>query len=368
MADDIPADVAATLAKYHFDRIPFEKMRARIGAASDLDALHTIRDAITPGAESDVHPLPAYGSAERAKLAADGAAAIARGELASVVLAGGMATRFGSMVKGLAPLFDEKPTTFLDAKLADIEHGGRGKVDVTLMTSFATDAALEHAITGRAGVHRAPQFASLRLTARGELFRDSHGTLSLHATGHGDLPEALVTSGAMARLRAAGVRTVLVSNVDNLGATLDPALYALHRRLGRPITVELVRKIAGDKGGIPVRHGAELVLAEAFRLPKSFPQDEFPLFNTNTLWIDLDAMAGEFPWTWCIAKKKVDGLEAIQIERLVGELTWWRPASYVEVARDGVDSRFIPIKEMDDLRKSRAAIETVLRERVGMTP
>ena len=364
MIDSLPADVAATLNDFHFDRVPFETMRTRIASASDLDELHRIREPVTPGAPSSVHEMP-ESDAALAELAAEGAAAIARGELASVILAGGMATRFGASVKALAALFDDRPMRFIDAKLADIAHGGQGHVDATFMTSFATDAAITQALEGQ-HAHRARQFASLRLTPKGELFHDSHGHVSMHATGHGDLPEALALSGTLTRLRSKGVRTILMSNVDNLGATLDPAVFAMHRRLGAPITVELVSKIAGDKGGIPVQLGERLVLAEAFRLPKNFPQDDFPMFNTNTLWIDLDALDGDFPWTWCIAKKKVDGVDAIQIERLVGELTWWKPTQYLRVSRDGASTRFLPVKDVEELKRSRAAIETVLRERVGM--
>jgi UTP--glucose-1-phosphate uridylyltransferase len=366
MLETLPPDVAATLREFHFDRIPFDSLRARVAAATDLEEMHRIREPIQPGSPSAVRTMPDAKSAEGQALAAEGAAAIARGELAAVVLAGGMATRFGSTVKALATLFDDSPVRFIDAKLADIARGGQGHVDTTFMTSFATDAAIAKALEGTRA-HRARQFASLRLTQKGELFHDSHGHVSMHATGHGDLPAALAVSGALARLRAKGVRTVLMSNVDNLGATLDPAVYAMHRKLGSAITVELVSKITGDKGGIPVSLDGRLVLAEAFRLPKGFPQDDFPMFNTNTLWLDLDALDGKFPWTWCIAKKKVDGLEAIQLERLVGELTWWKPTSYLQVPRAGAASRFLPVKDLDELERSRPAIETVLRERVGMT-
>ncbi len=366
MLENLPPDTVATLREFHFDRVPFEALRARIAAASDLDDLHRIRDAISPGSPSAVHGMPKAGTDVGRVLAVEGAQAIARGELAAVVLAGGMATRFGASVKALAPLFDDRPVRFLDAKLADIAHGGQGHVDTTFMTSFATDEAIGHALRGSTA-HRARQFASLRLTPKGELFHDTQGRVSLHATGHGDLPEALALAGTIARLRAKGVRTILMSNVDNLGATLDPAVFAMHQRLGAPITVELVSKVAGDKGGIPVKLGDQLVLAEAFRLPKGFPQDDFPMFNTNTLWIDLDALEGVFPWTWCIAKKKVDGLEAVQIERLVGEITWWKRTEYLHVPRDGVSSRFLPVKDVDELKRSRPMIESVLRERANLT-
>src|SRR5699024_6647638 len=113
-----------------------------------------------------------------------------------------------------------RPVRFIDAKLADLNrHGGLERIDTTVMTSFATDEAIAGAVRAP-GLHRAPQFVSMRMTPGGEIFRAADGSPSLHATGHGDLPEALALAGALERLKRRGVRTVLVSNVDNLGATI----------------------------------------------------------------------------------------------------------------------------------------------------
>jgi UTP--glucose-1-phosphate uridylyltransferase len=208
---------------------------------------------------------------------------------------------------------------------------------------------------------------SLRLSADGMLFLDADGEPSPHAPGHGDLADALLLSGALERYRRAGVRTLFVCNVDNVGATLDPALAGLHRELGGAVTAELVSKRPGDTGGLPVRRAdGSLAIAEAFRVPPGFPHERFPLFNTNTLWIDLAALAVPAAYTWCVARKSVDEREAIQFERLVGELTWWNPSRYVHVPREGVESRFVPVKDENDLAAAQGQIAAICRERLAL--
>jgi UTP--glucose-1-phosphate uridylyltransferase len=356
--------VAELLARFHFERVPFEDLRERfIAALPDAESLHRIAEPIEVPAEDVAAPLPAPGTEERERIAALGRAAIERGEIAAVVLAGGMATRFGSQVKALAPVLEGRDLTFLDLKLADLTRLG---VDVTLMTSFATHDALAE-VVGGTGVQLAPQLASLRLSEDGELFLETDGEASPHAPGHGDLGDALELSGALDRYRRDGVRTLFVCNVDNVGATLDPALAGLHRQLGGEITAELVSKRPGDVGGLPVRRAdGSLALAEAFRVPAGFPHEQFPLFNTNTLWIDLPALTAPNGFTWCVARKSVDDRKAIQFERLVGELTWWHPSRYVHVSREGAESRFVPVKDEDDLADAQEQIAAIGRERLGL--
>jgi UTP--glucose-1-phosphate uridylyltransferase len=361
---EIPPELAALLERFRFDRVPFEELRARlIAAGDDLESLHRITEPIEVPAEDVAQPLPAPGTPEREREAALGREIVERGEIAAVVLAGGMATRFGSQVKALAPVLSGHDLTFLDLKLADLTRFG---VETTLMTSFATHDALAEAVEGT-GVRLAPQLVSLRLSPDVSLFLGGDGAPSPHAPGHGDLADALELSGALERYHRNGVRSLFVCNVDNVGATLDPALAGLHRSLGGAVTAELVSKRPGDAGGLPVRRAdGSLAIAEAFRVPEGFPHERFPLFNTNTLWIDVAALEAPAAYTWCVARKSVDEREAIQLERLVGELTWWQPSRYVHVPRDGAESRFVPVKDGDDLAAAQEQIAAICRERLAL--
>ena len=80
------------------------------------------------------------------------------------------------------------------------------------------------------------QSVALRLDPAGAPFRDRAGAYSFYAPGHGEFAAALRQSGELERLERAGVEVVVLSNVDNLGADLDPCILGYHRSTGRSIT------------------------------------------------------------------------------------------------------------------------------------
>jgi UDP-N-acetylglucosamine pyrophosphorylase len=67
-----------------------------------------------------------------------------------------------------------------------------------------------------------------------------------------------------------------------VAATLDPRVLGAHCRGHQAVTVEIVPKVPGDRGGIPARVGGHLQVVEEFRLPAGFDSARVPFFNTNT--------------------------------------------------------------------------------------
>ena len=346
-----PAEAEATLAPYGYDAAT----QARFAARAAQAVSNAVTGELAPLAPGAIAQLPALGTPERARLRDAGLAMIAAGKVGVVILAGGMATRFGGVVKAVVPAHDDK--SFLELKVADARavaaHAG-GTVPVLVMSSFSThEDIVAHIADKQLGpIDVFPQFVALRLAPDGALFRTDDGALSPYATGHGDLPFALVRSGALARFRAAGGTTLLMSNVDNLAATLDPALVAMHAELGGAITAEVVRKVPGDKGGAPALYAGRPQIIEGFRFPDAFDQDRIEVFNTNTFFLDADMIAREVELPYYRVEKQVDGKPAIQFERLVGELTAHVPSRFIEVPRVEEDCRFLPAKDPAELARN----------------
>ncbi len=366
--DDLEA-AAAALAPYGFDAALLQQFVARARVASNAtDNAVTGNLSALPAVA--LVPLPPEGSAERQRLNAIGFERIRAGQVGAVVLAGGMATRFGGVVKAVVDAHTDaagRIHSFLECKYRDLRgvaDAANAKLPLLVMTSFAThDTIVAHGAELRMELDAFPQFSSLRLRPDGELFRDAAGALSPYATGHGDLTFALRASGALARFRESGGRTLLMSNVDNLAATLDPALIGLHAELGGAITAEQVRKHPGDQGGAPALLDGTPQIIEGFRFPAGFDQDAIPVFNTNTLVFDAAAIDRDFDLPYYRVVKQVDGAPAIQFERLVGELTALLPSRFVEVPRTGGDGRFLPAKDPEELARNQAEIEAVLGSR-----
>lgn len=359
---EVNRDTAAVLERFGFDEVLFETLRARVAAGQLSAATNLIRGSIEAPHPDEVTPLPAPGDAGYDEVRGAGLDALRRGEVAQVVLAGGMATRFGGVVKAVLPAVDGR--SFLEAKLLQtttLERALGVAVPIALMTSFATDEAIREHVRrrGLGSPFVFNQFVSLRLDSSGELFRDAAGRASLYAPGHGDLFQALRRSGTLANLRDRGVRVVTVSNVDNLGARVDPAVVGAHLLAGRPLTCEVARK-EGDLGGAPVRVDGKLQLVEGPRFPPSFDQSLVPVFNTNTALFDLDALDDEYDLTWLYVLKDVEGRNAVQLERLYHEVSSFVPTQYLEVPRRGPRGRFLPIKTPDDLARAQDDLRELL--------
>ncbi len=347
--DDVDSGTRTVLERFGFEPDEFEVLRARVASGDLSPASNVARGVVEPPWEADVVRLPEPGSPAWRDAREQGLAALVSGRIAQVVLAGGMATRFGGVVKGAVEALDGR--SFLSWKLGETARLAReldAQIPIALMTSFQTEDETRHhvAALGVPGPLWFSQRVSLRLTEAGELFLDG-GAPSLYAPGHGDLLGALRHSGTLATLREFGVEHVAVSNVDNLGARLDPVVVGAHLLAARPMTAEVAAK-DGDLGGAPARVDGRLGLLEGPQFPGNFDQGRITVFNTNTAWLRLDALDRTFDLRWLYVRKTVGQRVAVQLERLYHHASWELDTTYLEVPRAGSRGRFFPIKEPED--------------------
>ena len=257
----LPESLRTVLTRHHFSAERLFALGERLAQKTIAD--NRIQGEVRGPTSDELRMLPEPGSPEHAALITRGRALLEAGQVAFCVMAGGMATRMGGVVKALVPIWPGM--RFLDFRLAEARTWARRyakPVPLWLMTSDATDEPLRAALAevrrqeraedaaALAEVHTFPQALSLRLCEDGSLYRDAAGEASPYATGHGDLVDSLRLSGLCERFLQSGGKYVWIANLDNLGATLDEALLGFADQAGAALTVEVCDKEAGD----PRRH------------------------------------------------------------------------------------------------------------------
>lgn len=305
-----------------------------------------LQASVEPPTADEVLDLSTLPAAERQVLSDIGEEAVAAGEVAAIVLAGGMATRFSfNAPKGLFPIVGEM--SFLELKVRAL--CGQG-IELFLMTSFHTHAATvefleRHDFFGhRAKVHLFQQFRLPRIYPDGEV-RKINDEIDHATSGHGDFVEALRQSGLLGKFLSKGGRWLLFSNIDNLGASFDPTLLGAHIRSGVDMSIEVAAKAPGDKGGAPARVDGRLQLVEEFLFPEHFDQNQIHVFNTASYIFSAAVLDREFQLPWYVVKKTVDGEAVLQFEHLAGDLSRELSEQVLLVERE---ERFLPVKQLED--------------------
>lgn len=114
-------------------------------------------------------------------------------------------------------------------------------------------------------------------------------TNTLVSPGHYFSFMSIVTNGVLGKLIREGVKRLVVSSNDNLMATIDPAILALHINKGNKVTSEVVPRLF-DRGGAPVYIDGRIQIFEDFRFPDQQTLWNTPYFNPITSWIEISAL------------------------------------------------------------------------------
>lgn len=291
-------------------------------------------------------------------------------KLAVLKLNGGLGTSMGCVgPKSVIEVRDGN--TFLDLSVRQIEHLNRkydSDVPLLLMNSFNTDADTAKIIKKYQGHRirvrtfnqsRFPRIFKDSLLPVPESFDDELD--GWYPPGHGDLYEALISSGELDSLLAQGREILFVSNGDNLGATVDTKILDHMIETGAEYLMELTDKTRADvKGGTLINYDGQVRLLEIAQVPKEHVEDfksikKFKYFNTNNLWINLKAVkklvesnsiqAEIIPNQKSISKGNSE-FNVLQLETAVGAaIRHFEGAHGVVVPR----ARFLPVKTCSDL-------------------
>ncbi|MBL8095893.1 MAG: UTP--glucose-1-phosphate uridylyltransferase [Anaerolineales bacterium] len=362
-------DLQAVLDELGFDRAQHEQIRAdlrqgRIGLAHNrLPASTEITD-VRAGDVAHSDALP-----DAASLRAEGEAALRAGAVAVVTLAAGVGSRWtegAGVVKAINPFvkLGGRHRTFLEIHLAKSRRIGQAAgswLPHLITTSYLTNGAIRDFLDqhgdyrypgplrlspGRAvGLRIVPMARDLRfaweeqpqqlLDERQQKMRESvHAALinwaratgegsdyvdnvplqCLHPVGHWFEIPNLLRNGVLAGLlrERPALKTLMLHNVDAIGADVDPIVLGWHLRSGATLNVEVIARQIEDRGGGLARIDDRVRLVEGLALPGE--EDEFQLsyYNSNTFWIDLDRLLAVFGLTRADLDHELRVAEAIR--------------------------------------------------------
>lgn len=228
-----------------------------------------------------------------------------------IKLNGGLGTGMGlRAAKSLLPV--KNGHRFLDIIAQQASGGG---MRVMLMNSFATDGESLDVLTDN-GLDNSDFPLSFLQHKEPKIRQDnlepvdwpSDPQLEWCPPGHGDIYTALVTSGALDKLVNGGIEYAFVSNADNLGAIVDPAILGYFAANSLPFLMEVARRTEMDrKGGhLALTADGRFILREsaqcALEDESAFQDvDRYKYFNTNNLWLNLRVLQR-------MLREKVEGL------------------------------------------------------------
>jgi UTP--glucose-1-phosphate uridylyltransferase len=282
-----------------------------------------------------------------------------------ITLNGGLGTSMG--LNGPKSLLEVKNgQSFLEIILRQTEEQ---KITLVLMNSFSTHestlAALKKINPPRFPlIFQQHKFPKILQDGFGPASWPNNPELEWNPPGHGDVYTALYTSGLLQNLLRKGIKFAFISNSDNLGATMDPALLGYFSENAFPFMMEVAEKTPADsKGGhLAKLPGGGLILREAAQCPP----DEliafrdinlYRFFNTNNIWINLEFLEDllqknkTIPLTMILNPKPLDPRNqnspgVYQIETAMGAaISVFKRATAIKVPR----SRFFPVKKCNDL-------------------
>jgi hypothetical protein len=336
-----------------FDPVQHERVRhdlrgGRIGLAQNrLPVSSDIRD-VEPGDVADgIGGLPD-------DLRVLGERAIADGRVAVVSLAAGVGSRWtqgAGVVKALHPFakLGGRHRTFVEVHLAKSRQTGArygAQIPHLLTTSYMTHGPIEAYLAaehnygygaplllspGRAiGLRIVPTVRDLRflwedmpqqiLDLQAQKVRESgHAALigwaqgageagdytdnlpgqCLHPVGHWYEIPNMLKNGVLADLLEAQpqLQTLLLHNIDTLGANVDPAILGLHLQRGSTLTLEVIPRRLEDRGGGLARVNGRLRLVEGLAMPREEAEFALTYYNSMTTWIDVDGLLTAFGLT-----------------------------------------------------------------------
>lgn len=345
-------DKAAAIKKENgFDFIQHEEIRTeiqkgRIGLSRNRLPVETVIEDVAEAEISQYNALQSYKES--------GEKAIQEGTVAVMSLAAGVGSRWtkgAGVIKAINPFVEMNGShrSFLEIHLAKTkkvatEYGAT--IPHIVATSYLTHQAIEETLaqtgnygydgpvylsTGRSiGQRFVPMERDLRFLweempqetldenkqkvrdavrssmigwakgkGEGSDYVDNIAAQRFSPLGHWYEVSNMIRNGVLARLLKENpqVQTIMLHNIDTLGADVDPLALGKHLSSGNLLTWEVIPRHIEDRGGGLAKVNGHLRLLEGLAQPHEEDELKLSYYSSNTTWIDVDQLLKLFGLT-----------------------------------------------------------------------
>jgi hypothetical protein len=130
-------------------------------------------------------------------------------------------------------------------------------------------------------------------------YTDNIASQRFSPLGHWYEVSNLLRNGTLAHLlkEQPQVETVMLHNIDTLGADVDASALGFHLQSGNMLTFEVVPRRIEDRGGGLARVNGHLRLLEGLAQPREEDELNLSYYNSMTTWIQVDRLLQLFGLT-----------------------------------------------------------------------
>lgn len=292
---------------------------------------------------------------------------------AIIKLNGGLGTSMGlSGPKSFLPVKDNK--SFIDIvidQITALRKDTGSEIPLVLMNSNVTEEQTNEYINGIPAIKEQAIPFSFIHNSHPKILVDTLEPATYpedpqkewNPAGHGDIYTSLVTTGILSKLIESGITYAFISNIDNLGATMNTSILGYLAESDAPFLMEVCHRREMDKkgghlaktdGGFILRERAQAAQDELVEFEDI---SKYSYFNSNSIWINLiqfqeyvekagllklPLIANQKP----LNPSKPNTPKVFQLETAMGSaISLFKGSLAVEIPQ----SRFRPVKKNNDL-------------------
>lgn len=404
---------AAAIKKANgFDQIQHDEIRedmikGRIGLSRNrLQASTVINDV----------PAEQLGNFESADHTALGQKAIADGTVAVFTLAAGVGSRWtkgAGVIKAINPFVEMggRHRSFLEihfAKTRSVSKKFGTRIPHVVATSYLTNASIEKRLKdtdnygyeggtylspGRSiGQRFVPMERDLRFlweempqetldenkqkvreAVRGSLINwakqkgegsdyvDNIAAQRFSPLGHWYEVSNLVRNGVLAKLlkERPNVQTLMLHNIDTLGADVHPDALGFHLSKGHTLTFEIIARRIEDRGGGLANVNGQVRLLEGLAQPHEEDELKLSYYNSNTTWVQVDELLHLFGLDRETLQKADEAILAASVRKLAQRMPTYVTIKDVKYRWGHGQEDIYPVAQIEKLWTDMTALSDI---------